>query len=90
MSLDNGIYVLQTADGFRVRYAHAIENIYSHWNNGWNKEGVIEIFGDAPVFKSLTCAITQAELIQSASPATEYGICIIDDFSHEEFPNANT
>lgn len=31
MSADNGIYILQTKDGYRVTHAQAIDNIYWHY-----------------------------------------------------------
>lgn len=33
MSADNGIYILQSKDGFRVTYASAIDNLYWFWGD---------------------------------------------------------
>ena len=86
MSADNGIYICAFADGYRVRYAHAIENIYNE-DGSMNKEAVLSIFKGAPIFKFRLAAADQAALIQSSSPHTEYGICFIDDFLYEDFPH---
>ena len=68
MSSDNGVYILETKDGFRVVHAQAIDNLY-WWNFGkimtkygmqdkWikkneiNPEMLIEYFGDCKVFRS--------------------------------------
>ena len=86
MSSDNGIYVTAFADGWRVREASAIDNL-------WNFEGkldrqiALDIYKGAPVFASKSEALRQAELIQKATPHTEYGICVVEAFEHEDFPN---
>jgi len=41
MSADNGIYILQSLDGYRVTHAQAIENLH-WWNNCCDNPNVVE------------------------------------------------
>ena len=89
MSADNGIYVLFTESDrgpeYRVAYAHAIGNIYGEWNdtdgqyNG-NPEVIKDVFGEAPVFVSLSEALDYAEHQEYEIGDTEDGICVINEF----------
>ena len=46
MSADNGIYILQSLDGFRVIHAQAIENIYWHFTCCDNPNVIEKKIGD--------------------------------------------
>jgi hypothetical protein len=100
MSADNGIYILQTKDGWRVIHAQAIENIY------WDEEKkeiteeinphiLREYFEDCEVFPTREEAIKEAELIyddivqDDFCPIVEYGICFITGVEDIEFPTKN-
>lgn len=86
MSADNGIYILQTKDGFRVSHAQAIENI--NWQadeTGFNLREIYKYFHDAKFFKSIEGAFKEAFRIYDLYSIVEYGICPIKAFNIE-FP----
>lgn len=92
MSADNGVYILQTKDGYRVAHAQAIENIsYGCKKGEWNEECVIAIFGRSQVHRDDISALVEAKRIydnvvsDEICPICEYGICPIN-FKHKEFP----
>jgi len=95
MSADNGIYILQTKDGFRVIEAQAIENLwYWGWEDGpgsgLNPRYLKKYFGKAERFCTEEEAWKEAsrlfkEIMDGDFPILEYGITPI--FEPEvEFP----
>ena len=85
MSADNGIYILQTKDGFRVMCTQAIDNIY--WQadeTGFNLRELYKFFHHAKLFKFKEAALKEA-CTQYEEIINEYGICPIDA-SSVEFP----
>jgi len=91
MSADNGIYILQSKDGFRVIYAQAIENIYEAERHKFNSKYLKEYFGDSKLFDSRDEAWEEARLIYSeltnqGQTYLEYGISIIPGHEDQDFP----
>ena len=88
MSADNGIYILESKDGFRVIYAQAIENIFNAYPElGFNEKWLKEYFGDTRVLSSRDEAWEEALRIQREQPSpTEYGIRIIPGHEGDVFP----
>lgn len=82
MSLDSGVYILQTTtpDGseYRVAHAFAIDNI---WNEKTGMITILEIFKDSPPLNDFFSASDIAEAIDEADQ-TEHGVLLITDFNH--------
>lgn len=99
MSSDNGVYVLQSKDGFRVTHAQAIDNLY-WWNTDdpntdkWEKrdeinpEMLIEYFGDCKVFKTEGEAVEKAFEMYNEICYVEYGVSFIRGWEDKEFPKS--
>ena len=95
MSADNGIYILQAKDGYRVVHAQAIENLW-WWNEhecdgGLNPKYIFDYFGRSKIFKTRQEALSNAdhiynEIMDSEYPMIEYGIQWIDGWEDKEFP----
>jgi hypothetical protein len=83
MSADNGIYILESDDGYRITHAQAIENItYDPDDTGYNQEWVKCLFGDCKVFSTIDQARDEAwrlynEIMESDFPIVEYGISTV-------------
>jgi len=91
MSADDGIYILQSKDGFRVIYASAIENIYKTERHEFNPKYLKKYFGDASILDSRDEAWEEARLIYSeltnkGGMYLEYGITIIPGHEDQDFP----
>ena len=94
MSADNGIYILESKDGFRVIHAQAIENIYSDIPFGegdikLNPKGLKRYFGDAEVISTRDEVWDQARFLYEEHArygCVEYGIQIITGWEDKEFP----
>jgi len=90
MSADNGIYILQTIDGFRVVHVQAIENIYD--GDGFNLEAVAEYFGRSNILKNEVEAWEEAQILYDEimnddyCPIIEYGVQFINGMEHLQFP----
>jgi hypothetical protein len=87
MSSDNGIYILNLKDQFRVIETNAIENI--HWDDKLGKASptpvpkrVVEYFQNAKPFKSKSLALDFACEIEDDIDILEYGICNIKMKDH--------
>lgn len=85
MSADNGIYIAEFPDGFRVIHAQAIDNLWYDPENGQPSEGpahlptVKDYFGKAECFATLDEAWKKAqrmykEIMDSECPILEYGV----------------
>jgi len=89
MSADNGIYILQSLDGFRVIYASAIDNIYGIKRHEFDPEYLKQYFGEAPVLESRDEAWEEARLMYSELTSNggylEYGINIIPGHEDQVF-----
>jgi hypothetical protein len=79
MSSDNGIYVLNLKDQYRVIETNAIENIY--WNDNLkryqsepNSKNVVKYFQNAKSFTSKSLAMDFACEIEDNTDILEYGI----------------
>ena len=96
MSADNGIYILQSKDGWRVIEAQAIDNLW--WDDYYkeirtvlNPDMLLEYFGKCEVLKTKEEAMILAtelyeEIMNSDFPICEYGISFIYGWEDEEFP----
>jgi hypothetical protein len=95
MSVDNGVYVLQTkGPEFRVAYAHSIGNIYGkfdyetvEWTGDMDR--MIDYFGQSVVYTDIDDAMDAAELLADKYPYLEDGICLISCFSNLKFGSIN-
>jgi hypothetical protein len=91
MSINNGVYVLQTSGPeFRVVYCHAIDNIYGKFNTETSRwEGdmdrMIDYFGASEVFLDIGLALDKAEDMSYDYPYLEDGVCLITDFKAMKF-----
>jgi hypothetical protein len=76
MSADNGIYIAQFSDGFRVIEASAIDNL-TYFPEGSAEEKLEwkNYFGNAPKFNTKEQAFAHAQKIYKEFPYLEYGIC---------------
>lgn len=96
MSADNGIYILQTLDGFRVKHTQAIDNLYwweGETRNEINPDTLKECFGLCDVLKTKEEALMKAskmeeEIANSSCPILEYGIQMIHGWENKVFPNS--
>jgi len=87
MSADNGIYIVQFPDGYRVTHAQAIENI-DYYNPGTKerKEILKDYFSESPLFKTTEKAFEYAKEINEEilkddfCPIVEYGICYLGEY----------
>jgi len=89
MSADNGVYVLQTSDGFRVAHAQAIENIFEYnppnFSENLDPEMAREYFKGSSVYSSYEAAMEHAVKVLRRVPVCEYGVQFIDCHK-QEFP----
>lgn len=99
MSADDGIYILQSKDGYRIIHAQAIENLY-WWNIDGKKEHyfagklnpkiLLDYFGDCEVFKIKEEAYKEADRLYNRYVEdfgyVEYGINFIYGWEDKEFP----
>ncbi len=101
MSVDSGIYILKSKDGYRIIHAQAIENL-NWWNTGnkdikkWeyrdelNPKRLIDYFGDSKVFKTEEEVLKEAKRlldeIEEDNYWVEYGISFIRGWEDKNFP----
>jgi len=90
MSADDGIYILESKDGFRVIYAAAIENVWE-WDSTYTSKHLIpkylkEYFGEAKVLNSRDAAWEEALKQIKELPYLQYGIRIIPGWEDKLFP----
>jgi hypothetical protein len=94
MSADNGVYIFHTKDGYRVKHAQAIENIYYQCRRKggpqFNARQLWFYFSDCKVFTTMEEAWKEAqriydEIMKDCCPIVEYGIQLIGDGTFE-FP----
>lgn len=95
MSADNTVAILHTKDGYRVKHAQAIENIYYQCRRKgdleFNARQLWNYFSACKVFTTKTKALKEAYRIYNEimkddfSPIVEYGIQSIGDGAFE-FP----
>ncbi len=75
MSADNGIYVAEFKNGYRVIEASAIDNLYYHSKNSKeNKEVWHEYWDKAKVFKTKEEALLYAHELAEECYILEYGV----------------
>lgn len=100
MSADNGVYILQSLDGFRVIHAQAIENLY-WWEiedcgkmvDRLNPQELKRYFGKCKVFSTKEEADKEAQKIYDEimkddfCPIVEYGISYIKGWENKFFPD---
>ena len=75
---DNGTYILETKDGYRVAQMHAAENLSRF------PEYAVSAFKNSEVVKSLLDAQTKAHYTDRESP-TEYGVHLIREYKNYTF-----
>lgn len=82
MSADNGIYILNTKDSYRVIHAQAIDNLYYSPLQNFGAElvptRVIEYFGNCRYTRDKEAAYRVAEQMAKKYPVLEYGINLIE------------
>lgn len=90
MSADNGIYILQTRDGYRVVHAQAIENIYD--GDKFNLIWIAEYWGKCNLLKTEQEAWGEAKKLYDEimdddfCPIIEYGVQFIEGMENQDFP----
>lgn len=86
MSADNGIYIAEFSDGFRVIEAQGIKNIdYYPKGSKERKQVLKDYFRDSKVYPTIGEAIVRAhelydEVMNCAYPILEYGINFIGKY----------
>jgi hypothetical protein len=96
MSGGNGIYILESKDGFRVVHAQAIDNLW-WWDdicaatNEINPKYLKNYFRDSKIYKTKQEALTEAvamydKIMESEFPVLEYGISFIKGWKDKDFP----
>ena len=91
MSVDNGIYILETeGPEYRVVLARAIDNIYGVFNDATNQWGgdnemILEYFGPSVLYRNLEEAWDVATVMSRDHEYLEDGICLIRDFKNRKF-----
>lgn len=87
MSADNGIYIAEFPDGFRVVHTQAIDNLHFHEADSKEWHQTIEdYYGEAGVFtkeKAYGEALRLEKKAIDEMGFTEYGICSIGFFDHK-------
>jgi len=82
VSADNGVYVAEFPDGFRVCCASAIENVFYHpeGTREWKTE-LNYYFGKSPVFplESMAASFAWAKY-KELDYQTEYGVAYLGKF----------
>lgn len=81
MSADNGVYILQLKDQYRVKHLQAIDNLF------WDDEGcmmndivplrAVKMFGSCRYTRNFDTAVKIASYILRELSTCEYGIQII-------------
>lgn len=96
MSADNGIYIAEFDDGFRVTHAGAIDNLdYYPEGSRERKETQYRYFKRSPVFKTRSEALEEAskihdDIMNSEFPILEYGICLLGHMGKWIAPQHNS
>jgi hypothetical protein len=91
LSADNGIYILQTyGPEFRVVHAQAIDNIYGTFADENMRylpdpNMIVEYFGRGKKFDNIEEAWDFALDLEYKTGYTEYGCCLISEFSEYMF-----
>lgn len=82
MSADNGIYILQCKDQYRVRHLQAVEDLW--WSEHLRQQQndivplqAIRLFGQEKYTRDFRTAMFIAGLLLKKTPVCEYGIQII-------------
>lgn len=83
MSADNGIYIAQFPDGFRVIHAQAIENLYEYeeGSNDW-EEMIDDYYGRSDIYTSIESARVKAFEMAKDCYVLEYGIQELGYFNY--------
>jgi hypothetical protein len=90
MSADNGIYIAQFPDGYRVCHGQAIENIdYFPEGAAERKDVLKDYFGQSPIFDTLSKAQEYAQQLEDEYEWTEYGICFMGKYESFETVSSN-
>lgn len=84
MSSDNGIYIAQFPDGFRVIHAQAIDNLnyFEEGTEDWKNE-FESYYGNAKVFKIEEEAVLFAHNLAKNYDVLEYGVSSIGYFDYQ-------
>ena len=81
MSADNGIYILECKDQYRVIHAQAIENLYYSFIDEHNRElvptRIVEMYGDSRYTRDINMARNIAFSMEKRHSILEYGISSI-------------
>lgn len=83
MSADNGVYILECKDQFRVAHLQAIDNIRWSFIEKQSQQlpvptRVVEMFGKVKYTRSRDTALRVASAILGSLPVCEYGINYIN------------
>jgi hypothetical protein len=85
MSADNGIYIVEFPDGFRVAHCQAIENIdYYPEGSKERKEMLKSYFGKSKVYKKFKKANKKAWKMAQDYTILEYGIAFLGEYESFE------
>ncbi len=99
MSADNGIYILQAKDGYRVTHAQAIDNLNwwpedSGYREELNPQVVYDYFHASKVFSTKEEALKEAwrlyDGIEEDGLPIEYGVSPIHGMEDKDFPTEGT
>lgn len=75
---DNGTYILETRDGYRVAQLHAAENLSRF------PEYAVSGFKKSQVYNNALAAMTAAHYTEKENP-TEYGVHLIREYKNLTF-----
>jgi len=89
MSADNGIYIAKFPDGYRVCYAHAIDNVTYHREGTKARKKVLKAyFGKSKVFHTKANAVVHAHELEEeylkGYGILEYGVSYIGEYESFE------
>jgi len=83
MSADNGIYILECKDQYRVIHAQAIDNLYWTFLDGMMSVDkpvstrIVEMYGDSRYTRDINMARNIAFSMEKRHPILEYGVSSI-------------
>lgn len=86
----SGIYILNTADGYRVAYSEDYDCLYGRFNDDTmqfdvNREYLYRIFGNSDLYLVLDDAKTAAVGLSKNYDETDDGIMVIKNYNRYTF-----
>lgn len=81
MSLDDGVFVVQFPDGYRVAYAGAISVLEFFPDGSKEQRAALQAyFGESPLFKTQGSAEYYAQQLSQKYDTLTWGVCFIGEF----------